>query len=63
MVSGQLSFGVVCDATINEKTGEVAAKSGSADPSKNYAAFTIIFACKLMPYVLPSYSVLTSGIE
>lgn len=54
---------MVCYATIKEKTGEAAAKSGSADLSKNYAAFTIIFACKLMPYVLPSYSVLTSGIE
>lgn len=55
MVSGQLSFGVVCYAIINETTGEASAKSGSADHSKNYAAFTIIFPCKLMHYVLPSY--------
>lgn len=63
MVSGQLNFGVVCYVIINEKTGEAAPKSGSADQSENYAAFTIIFTCKLVPCVLPSYSVLTSGVE
>lgn len=45
MVSGQLNFGVVCFAIINEKTGEAAPKSGSADQSENHFHLQIDALC------------------